>query len=300
MTENLQRRFYITRKLGSGQAANVCLAEDLRNKRTVALKLFDSAELGDALDELTAIEKLHSKMDAELESTTAIPQYYGFHRFDNGMLGLSMSHVDAVPLYRMCVRNPRMLIVSLFTALELIHSRGVAHRDVNPYNVLLRADGTCCLVDFNWAVTQETCDDVQASSLNYASPELLFYDLNTSAWPLSTGNDVWGAAVLIISQCMNLRFPWMLDKRGSIEHHFLMSVVPPLEEAQYTLKSACQLQAAQQAVFAQQDVFSQQLAFQPAQLLLVETHCSLYTLTNVAMAPLSQRFSAGGIKKLFS
>jgi serine/threonine protein kinase len=43
------------------------------------------------------------------------------------------------------------------SALDAIHNVGVLHRDLKPANVMLRADGSLCLIDFGLAKANE-CD----------------------------------------------------------------------------------------------------------------------------------------------
>jgi serine/threonine-protein kinase PpkA len=47
-------------------------------------------------------------------------------------------------------------IEQIASALDAIHSVGILHRDLKPANVMLRADGSLCLIDFGLAKTNET------------------------------------------------------------------------------------------------------------------------------------------------
>lgn len=52
-------------------------------------------------------------------------------------------------------RLSHALAVQLFEAVEYLHERGVAHRDVGPGNVVLSGEGRAVLIDFGIAVDEK-------------------------------------------------------------------------------------------------------------------------------------------------
>src|SRR6266436_4872749 len=56
------------------------------------------------------------------------------------------------------------------SALEAIHSVGVLHRDLKPANVMLRADGSLCLIDFGLAKANETDADLTGTREIFGTP----------------------------------------------------------------------------------------------------------------------------------
>jgi serine/threonine protein kinase len=84
------------------------------------------------------------------------------------------------------------ITVKLAEALEHIHSKGFAHRDVKLENCCLRADNEPILFDFGLAFTGKYNGDVYVGSPLYMAPEVL---LERESDPFST--DVWGLGLIL-------------------------------------------------------------------------------------------------------
>ncbi len=68
------------------------------------------------------------------------------------------------------------IVARLAEGLDHAHSRGLLHRDLKPSNILIAADGTPMLLDFNLATESQPDEDVKAmlgGTLPYMSPEHL-------------------------------------------------------------------------------------------------------------------------------
>jgi serine/threonine protein kinase len=77
----------------------------------------------------------------------------------------------------------RTVILSLCSALGVLHEKGFVHRDIKPENIMIRDNGTVVLLDFNASrkITVDTSSDdnctkkdtVIMGTVGYASPEQL-------------------------------------------------------------------------------------------------------------------------------
>ena len=142
--------------LGCGGMGVVYLAEDLRLKRRVALKLL-AADLAE--DESFRDRFLHeSELAASIDHPNIVPIYEA--GTTGGLLFIAMRFVEGRDL-RERLRHGRLdptdaigVVAQVAIALDAAHARGLVHRDVKPSNVLLdtgaRPDGSdhAYLADF--------------------------------------------------------------------------------------------------------------------------------------------------------
>jgi WD40 repeat protein/tRNA A-37 threonylcarbamoyl transferase component Bud32 len=170
--------------LGLGGMSVVYLAEDLRLKRRVALKLL-AASLAE--DESFRDRFLReSELAASIDHPNIIPIFEAGTA--EGLLFIAMRYVEGRDLKERLQRE-RLdpadaigILAQVASALDAAHARGLAHRDVKPSNVLLdtgaRPDGSdhVYLADFGLTkrVSDETGigdEDHLIGTIDYVAPE---------------------------------------------------------------------------------------------------------------------------------
>jgi WD40 repeat protein/tRNA A-37 threonylcarbamoyl transferase component Bud32 len=170
--------------LGWGGMSVVYLAEDLRLKRSVALKLL-AARLAE--DESFRDRFLReSELAASIDHPNIIPIYEAGTTED--LLFIAMRYVEGRDLKdrlqrgRLDPGDATGILAQVASALDAAHARGLVHRDVKPSNVLLdtgaRPDGSdhVYLADFGLTkrVSEETgiADDGHLmGTIDYIAPE---------------------------------------------------------------------------------------------------------------------------------
>jgi YVTN family beta-propeller protein len=164
--------------LGRGGMSIVYLAEDLRLKRRVALKLLAPALAEDeAFRERFLVE---SELAASLDHPNIVPIFAAGDA--DGRLFIAMRYVEGSDLKELLRRGrltpERTLAVcgQVAAALDFAHERGLAHRDVKPSNVLLDSREHAYLADFGLTrrhADQDASTAVARSlgTIDYVSPE---------------------------------------------------------------------------------------------------------------------------------
>ena len=175
----LSDRYRLDREIGHGGMATVYLAEDLKHKRKVAVKVL-KAELAAALG--------HERFLREITTTANLRHPHILPLFDSGEAGgflfYAMPYVEGETLRDRLTREKQLpledalrIAREVADALAYAHGRGVVHRDIKPENILLES-GHAVVADFGIARAVSTAG---ASSLTqvgtaigtpaYMSPE---------------------------------------------------------------------------------------------------------------------------------
>ena len=170
--------YRIERELGQGGMATVYLAEDLKHKRHVALKVL-RPELAAALGAERFLHEI--RVTSRLQHPNILPL------FDSGEAGgflyYVMPYVEGETL-RSRIDRERQLSVTdaveiardVAGALKHAHDAGIIHRDIKPENILLR-DGRAFVADFGIALaaagagTRLTETGLSIGTPSYMSPE---------------------------------------------------------------------------------------------------------------------------------
>ncbi len=174
----LSDRYRIERELGQGGMATVYLAEDLKHKRKVAIKVL-RAELAAVIGaerfvtEITTTANLQHPHILALHDSGAA----------DGFLYYVMPYVEGESLRDRLSREKQLPIADavriageVASALDYAHRQGVIHRDIKPENILLH-DGRALVADFGIALaatsagSRMTETGMSLGTPHYMSPE---------------------------------------------------------------------------------------------------------------------------------
>ena len=179
LTAALSDRYRIERELGQGGMATVYLAEDLRHKRKVALKVL-KPELAAVLGAERFVQ--------EITTTASLQHPHILPLFDsgtaNGFLYYVMPFIDGETLRAKLDRETQLgvddavgIARDVASALQYAHQQGVIHRDIKPENILLH-DGRPMVADFGIALAvsaaaggRMTETGLSLGTPHYMSPE---------------------------------------------------------------------------------------------------------------------------------
>ena len=180
LTEALEGRYRLERELGRGGMAVVYLAEDLRHRRHVAVKVL----LPDLARSLGADRFLR-----EIEIVAGLSHSHILPLHDSGAAGddvlyYVMPYVEGDSLRSLLARERQLpveealrLAREVAEALAYAHARGIVHRDIKPENILLQS-GHALVSDFGIARAVHAAADERLTETGiaigtpaYMSPE---------------------------------------------------------------------------------------------------------------------------------
>jgi len=176
LAASLADRYRLERELGQGGMATVYLAEDLKHKRQVAIKVL-KPELGAVLGAERFINEIRTT--ANLQHPNLLPLFDSGEA--DGFLFYVMPYVEGETLrarvdaeQQLPVDDTVRLIALLAAALDFAHARGVVHRDLKPENILLQA-GQPIIADFGiaLAVAEAGGERVTQTGLSLGTPHYM-------------------------------------------------------------------------------------------------------------------------------
>jgi len=161
------------RQIGSGGMCTIYLAESERAGTVVVLKVFN--QVPDVSERIVGFDRFLQ----EYEIVAGLKHQNIVRIYDLGVADdhayIAMEHFPAGDL-RHRMKAPLSPATALkymeqiASALDAIHSVGVLHRDLKPANVMLRADGSLCLIDFGLAKANEMDVSLTGSREIFGTP----------------------------------------------------------------------------------------------------------------------------------
>jgi eukaryotic-like serine/threonine-protein kinase len=190
----LAERYRIDRELGQGGMATVYLAEDLKHKRKVAVKVL-KPELAAVLGAERFVQ--------EITTTAALQHPHILPLFDSGtadgFLYYVMPFIDGETLRTKLDRETQLgideavqITSNVADALDYAHRHGVIHRDIKPENILLH-DGRPMVADFGiaLAVSAAAGGRMTETGLSLGTPHYMSPEQATAEKEITGRSDIY-------------------------------------------------------------------------------------------------------------
>ena len=193
-------RYRLEARLVAGATSESWRAVDQELAREVVVRILNR--------QLAVDERSRERFAGQARAIAGLshPGVVGVHdvRVEDGLAAVVVELVEGTPLSdRIAEGGPlpqlaaAAIAAQVAEAIQAAHDRGLIHRDVQPGNVLLSADGRARLVDFGVALGADGLDRVLASpgmvagSLRYMAPEQL------AGQSVGRASDVYGLGALL-------------------------------------------------------------------------------------------------------
>ncbi len=200
LSSALADRYQILSRLGEGGMATVYLAEDLKHKRQVAVKVL-KPELAAVLGAERFVQ--------EITTTAGLQHPHILPLFDSGeadsFLYYVMPYIEGETLRSKLDRETQFgieeavkITVDVADALDYAHRQGIIHRDIKPENILLH-DGRPMVADFGiaLAVSAAAGGRMTETGLSLGTPHYMSPEQATAEKDLSGRSDVYSLGTVL-------------------------------------------------------------------------------------------------------
>ncbi len=189
--------YRITSRLGGGAMGIVYKAEDLKLKRTVALKFLSSALL---TDDETKTRFMNEARAASALDHPRIGTIFEIEETDDGEMFIAMAYYEGKTLKQkmeegeLGPEDAVQIVRQIANGLSEAHKQDIVHRDVKPANIIVTSDGFVKIVDFGIAKlggsTRLTKAGTTMGTPAYMSPE------QARGEEADSRSDIWSLGVI--------------------------------------------------------------------------------------------------------
>ncbi|KAL7294907.1 hypothetical protein TKK_0011829 [Trichogramma kaykai] len=197
--------------LGEGAYGEVRMVVNKVTNEVVAMKMIDLEKHPDAKNNVKKETTIHRML-----RNPYIIQYFG-QRSEANTEYIFLEYASGGELFDriepdvgMPTEEARKYFRQLISAVEYLHSRGVAHRDLKPENLLLDSNDNLKVTDFGLATVfrirgKVRLLDKKCGTLPYVAPEVLERPYNAEP------ADIWSCGIILIALLAG-ELPW--DQAG--------------------------------------------------------------------------------------
>ena len=218
------------RQVGSGGMCKIYLAESERAGAMVVLKVF--SQVPDVSERLVGFDRFIQ----EYEIVAGLNHPNVVRIYDLGIADdhayIAMEHFPAGDLRTrmktaLAPQTAVHFLAQIASALDAIHSVGVLHRDLKPANVMLRADGTLCLIDFGLAKANEAEVELTGSREIFGTPYYMSPEQG-HAELIDTRSDLYSLGVVFYEMLIG-RKPYTGSTAMEVIYKHKRLELPPIE-----------------------------------------------------------------------
>ena len=196
----LAGRYTVERELGRGGMATVYLADDLKHRRKVAIKVL-RPELGSLLGPERFTHEI--RIAAGLTHPHILPLHDSGEA--DGLLFYVMPYVKGESLRQKLSREKQLpigesivIVRQIASALDHAHAHGLIHRDIKPENILLH-EGEAMVTDFGIALAVGAApgERLTATGLMVGTPEYMSPEQAAGERTLDPRSDVYSLGCVL-------------------------------------------------------------------------------------------------------
>ena len=200
LTTALADRYKIERHLGEGGMATVYLAEDLKHKRKVAVKVL-RPELAAVLGAERFVQEIETT--ANLQHPHILPLHDSGDA--DGFLYYVMPFIDGETLRDKLNRETQLgieeavkITTEVADALDYAHRNNVIHRDIKPENILLH-DGRPMVADFGIALALSAAAGgrMTETGMSLGTPHYMSPEQATAEKDLTNRSDIYSLGCVL-------------------------------------------------------------------------------------------------------
>jgi serine/threonine protein kinase/Tfp pilus assembly protein PilF len=230
--------YRILEKLGGGAMGVVYKAEDVKLKRSVALKLLPP--------ELTRFPDARERFIQEAQAASALDHtniciIHEIDETEDGQIYMVLTFYEGETLKRKIQRGPLRLEQAIDIAIQIAqglgqaHEMGIVHRDIKPANLMITRDGVVKIVDFGLAKLAERDKPTQLETIMgtvaYMSPE------QAQGEEVDQRTDIWSLCV-VLYQMITGRLPFQGTYEQAIVYSILNEEPAPIKDLPAEISSS--------------------------------------------------------------